>query len=62
MLARPPIYSNRCLLFTVSYVIIGRVSFTDFINHRRDSMISFIRGLVADTTENSVILEAGGIG
>ena len=25
-------------------------------------MISFIRGLVADTTENSVILEAGGIG
>ena len=24
-------------------------------------MISFIRGLVADTTENSVILEAGGI-
>ena len=25
-------------------------------------MISFIRGLVADTTENSIILEAGGIG
>ena len=61
-MTRPLIYSNRCLLFTDSYVIIGRVSFTDSINYRRDSMISFIRGLVADTTENSVILEAGGIG
>ena len=61
-MTRPLIYSNRCLLFTDSYVIIGRVSFTDSINYRRDSMISFIRGLVSDTTENSVILEAGGIG
>ena len=25
-------------------------------------MISFIRGLVADTTETSIILETGGIG